>query len=311
MNYDHTQNQFDKTIERLETHGGHSQEWGMDVEDQRGDIPAADVETMIGSLFEQWLEFTEDTKSEDDFDDIISAFTTGIHFVIGRLERKQDNVMTEIGRLTRENDLSEIKNSQIEAQTNLGQSINYRLVTLEHLRDNLIDQMAIQRGYHWNSPDRNAVMKYGSNAKTAASISGQQFVHATKQKQNLALVPEGTRIGFSGGKDYQDHEAIYACLDKCLAKYPDMVLVHGGWSQGAEHIAFTWARNKKVPEHTVVAQWKTFKKAAPFKRNEEMCGPIFDLKGMIVCPGSGIQEHIAKYAKDAGIPVMRLGPTQS
>jgi hypothetical protein len=42
------------------------------------------------------------------------------------------------------------------------------------------------------------------------------------------LIPAGTKIAFSGGMDYNDHERIWAKLDQAHAKHADMVLLHGG-----------------------------------------------------------------------------------
>ena len=44
---------------------------------------------------------------------------TSLHYVLARIERKQDDVQSEIRRLTREFDGSEIKDIQLQQQTNL------------------------------------------------------------------------------------------------------------------------------------------------------------------------------------------------
>lgn len=60
------------------------------------------------------------------------------------------------------------------------------------------------------------------------------------------MLPTGTRIAFTSGPAYQDHNRIWAVLDKVLTKYPDMVLFHGGNPTGGEHIASLWARARKI-----------------------------------------------------------------
>ena len=55
----------------------------------------------------------------------------------------------------------------------------------------------------------------------------------------------------------------------------------------------------------ITARWTKHTKAAPFKRNDQMLAamPI----GVIVFPGTGIQDNLADKAKALGIPVWRFG----
>ena len=84
-----------------------------------------------------------------------------------------------------------------------------------------------------------------------------------------------------------------------------MVLLHGGSPKGAERIAACWADNRKVPQIAFKPDWTKHAKAAPFKRNDQMLDvlPI----GVIVFPGSGIQDNLADKAKKLGIPVWKFG----
>ncbi len=93
--------------------------------------------------------------------------------------------------------------------------------------------------------------------------------------------------------------------DFVRGKHPDMVLLHGGSPTGAERIAARWADDRKVPHIPFKPNWTRDAKAAPFKRNDQMLEalPI----GVIVFPGSGIQENLADKARKLGIPVWRFG----
>ena len=104
--------------------------------------------------------------------------------------------------------------------------------------------------------------------------------------------------------DTTDHRTIWDRLDQIHAKHPDMVLMHGGSPKGAERIAATWASNRKVPQVAFKPDWTKHAKAAPFKRNDQMldCLPI----GVIIFPGTGIQENLADKARKMGIPVYRM-----
>ena len=119
------------------------------------------------------------------------------------------------------------------------------------------------------------------------------------------LLPAGPKIAFTGGADFNDHQLIWATLDKVRAKHPDIVLLHGGSPTGAERIAARWADTRKVTHIPFKPDWTRHAKAAPFKRNDQILEvlPI----GVIVFPGSGIQENLADKARKLGIPVWRFG----
>jgi hypothetical protein len=53
----------------------------------------------------------------------------------------------------------------------------------------------------------------------------------------LGIAPAGARIGFTGGTDCNDVDAIWAALDRVRAKHADMMLLHGASPRGAERIA--------------------------------------------------------------------------
>ena len=113
------------------------------------------------------------------------------------------------------------------------------------------------------------------------------------------------KIVFTGGLDCNDHRLIWDKLNQVHAKHPDMVLLHGGSPKGAERIASRWADHRKVPQIAFKPDWTKHAKAAPFKRNDQMLEvlPI----GVIVFPGTGIQENLADKARRLGIPVWKFG----
>ncbi len=61
---------------------------------------------------------------------------------------------------------------------------------------------------------------------------------------------------------------------------------------------------RKVPQVAFKPDWTKHAKAAPFKRNDAMLDvlPI----GVLVFPGTGIQENLADKARKLGIPVMKF-----
>jgi len=82
------------------------------------------------------------------------------------------------------------------------------------------------------------------------------------------------------------------------------VLLHGGSPKGAELIASRWADARKVQQVSFKPDWTKHGKAAPFKRNDVMLETL--PVGVLVFPGTGIQENLADKAKKLGIPVMKF-----
>ena len=136
-------------------------------------------------------------------------------------------------------------------------------------------------------------------------IDSRDFLAAKRRAENEVLLPAGPKIAFTGGLDFNDHRLIWDRLDKVHAKHPDMVLLHGGSPKGAELIAAKWADNRKVPQIAFKPDWTKHAKAAPFKRNDAMLDvlPI----GVMVFPGTGIQDNLADKARKLGIPVWKFG----
>ncbi|MEO9132447.1 MAG: DUF2493 domain-containing protein, partial [Sphingomonas sp.] len=104
------------------------------------------------------------------------------------------------------------------------------------------------------------------------------------------------------GQDFNDHKLIWDVLDRVQAKHPDMVLLHGGSVSGGERIASAWATARKIPQVAFKPDWAKHKKAAPFKRNDALLAvlPI----GVIIFPGTGIQDNLADKARAMGIRPM-------
>ena len=137
-------------------------------------------------------------------------------------------------------------------------------------------------------------------------IDSRDFLAAkTPRRQPRCCCRPDRRSPLTGGLDFNDHRLIWDRLDKVHAKHPDMVLLHGGSPKGAELIAAKWATNRKVPQIAFKPDWTKHAKAAPFKRNDAMLEvlPI----GVMVFPGTGIQDNLADKARKLGIPVWRFG----
>jgi hypothetical protein len=155
-----------------------------------------------------------------------------------------------------------------------------------------------------------AQLYYGvfDRAPDAGGLAGWEnaFAHGQSAELDRVRFPRlARRVAFTGGVEFNDHRLIWDRLDKVHARHPDMVLMHGGSPKGAKRIAARWADHRKVCQIVFRPDWTKHAKAAPFKRNNAMLEalPI----GVVVCPGTGIQENLVDKARKLGIPVMRVG----
>ena len=292
-------NQYEVTC--LELVGGHIPRAGLEQEDVRPMPAEEDMQNAIGDMLDTLEALTTDTVMEEDFVSIVSGITTSIHYVLGRLERKQDDTQAELRRLDREFDGSEVKDHQMQQQTNLMKQNDERVEGLETLRDMLADYLLTRYQQPWQPPRGSFISP--RNGKHAAVVEARDYIKAREALKNEALTPEGSRVAFTGGKEYDDHNAIFNALDSVLKRHPDMVLVHGGMP-GAEFIASKWAKINGVSQIVCKPDWAANGKSAPFKRNDDILN--LDIIGLVATPGTGINANMVDKAKNKGVKVYSL-----
>src|SRR5712664_1737274 len=219
-----------------------------------------------------------------------------------RLERELDDNEQAQRRSQRDQDGSEIRSVELERLTAEGMTLIERRNSMEYFRDQAADHFARHAGSHWH-PRSGSMVNH--RTLTSAMIDSRDFLAAKRRAETEVLLPAGPKIAFTGGLDCNNHHLIWDKLDQVHAKHPEMVLLHGGSPKGAERIAARWADHRKVPQIAFKPDWTKHAKAAPFKRNDQMLDvlPI----GVLVFPGTGIQENLADKARKLGIPVWKFG----
>jgi len=255
----------------------------------------------VADIFDALISSLEDTRLEPDLDDLLWSTVNLFHRACQRIERELDD--NEVGqrRLQNEQDGSEVKSVELERLTAQGQSLLERRDAFELMRDQAAEHFERQTRSSWK-PHSGSMVNHRN--LTSAMIDSRDFLNAKRRAETEVLLPAGPKIAFSGGES-TDHQLIWAKLDQIRAKHPDMVLMHGGTPKGAEKIASRWADSRKVPQVAFKPDWTKHAKAAPFKRNDQMLAvmPI----GVIIFPGTGIQDNLADKARKLGIPVYRFG----
>ena len=273
-------------------------------EDEPDMRPMPEAQRLIDSvadIFDALVATLADTRMEPDLEELLWGQVNLFHRAAARAERLLDDNETVQHRLQREQDGSEVKSTELERLTAEGTSLVERLHCLEAFRDRSAEAFELHTGSTWR-PRAGSMVNH--RHLTAALIDSRDFLAAKRRAETEVMLPAGPKVALTGGTDFNDHRLIWARLDQVQAKYPDMVLLHGGSPKGAELIAAKWAEARKVTQVAFKPDWAKHAKAAPFKRNDAMLEvlPV----GVLVFPGTGIQENLADKAKKLGIPVMKF-----
>jgi hypothetical protein len=295
----HVSSPTDRLLSELQLYGYHP---FHDEPDPRPLPEGNAVAGAVGDIFGALVSTLSDTRLEPDLDDLLWSTVNLFHRAVDRIERELDDNEQAHMRSQKEQDGSEIRSVELERLTAEGVTLIERRNSMELFRDLAADEFERHTGSPWRPRTRS---KVNHRLLTAAIIDSRDFLAAKKRADNEVLLPAGPKVAATGGLDFNDHRLIWNCLDRVHAKHPDMVLLHGGSPKGAELIAAKWATNRKVPQIAFKPDWTKHAKAAPFKRNDAMLEtlPI----GVMVFPGTGIQENLADKAKKLGIPVWNFG----
>ena len=274
-------------------------------QDEPDPRPLPDAKVIAGSIadiFDALVVALGDTRLEPDLEDLLWSTVNLFHRAAGRIERELDDNEQAQRRSQKEQDGSEIRSVELERLTAEGQTLIERRNCTEFFRDQAAEHFERHTGSTWR-PRSGSMVNH--RTLTSAIIDSRDFLATKRRADKEVLLPAGPKIAFTGGLDFNDHRAIWDRLDKVHAKHPDMVLLHGGSPKGAEMIAAKWATNRKAPQIAFKPDWAKHAKAAPFKRNDAMLDvlPI----GIIVFPGTGIQDNLVDKARRLGIPVWKFG----
>ncbi len=265
-------------------------------------LPEGDmIAGAVADVFDALVSTLTDTRLEPDLEELLWSTVSLFHRATARVERQLDDNEQAQQRSQKEQDGSEVRSVELERLIAEGRSLIERRDSMELFRDVAAEQFERHTGSSWR-PHAGSMVSHRS--LTAAMIDSRDFLAARKRVDTDLMLPAGPKVAVTGGLDFNDHRLIWAKLDQVHAKHPDMVLLHGGSPKGAERIAAAWADNRKVPQIAFKPDWAKHAKAAPFKRNDALLAvlPV----GVIVFPGTGIQDNLADKAKAMGIPVMRF-----
>jgi len=273
-----------------------------DEPDTRAAPDTAEIAGCISDMFDALAGTLSDTCLAPDLPDLLWAMVNAFHRAIDRVQRKLDDNEDAQKHSQRLQDGSELRSVELERLLADGSILLERRDSLECFRNAAAERYEQITGSAWRPHNGSLIYR---RALTAAIIDSRDFLAAKRQSVSEILMPKGARIAFTGGLDCNDVGRIWVVLDRVRAKHADMVLLHGGTPTGAERIAACWADARNVPQIVFRPDWTRYRKAAPFKRNDQLLDtlPI----GVVAFPGSGISANLCDKAKKLGIPVWRFG----
>lgn len=252
----------------------------------------------MADIFDALVVTLQDTRLEPDLEDLLWGQVNLFHRACDRVERELDDNERKQKRSQRDQDGSEVASVELEDLIRQGKTLLERRDAFELMRDTAGDLYRQHTGLVWQPRHGSLVSR---RTMTAAMIDSRDFIAARRRSETELHLPAGPKVAFTGGLDCNDVPAVWAALDRVRAKHPDMVLLHGGSPKGAELIAQKWAEHRGVTPIPFKPDWTRHAKAAPFKRNDAMLDvlPI----GVVVFPGTGIQDNLADKARKLGIPL--------
>jgi YspA, cpYpsA-related SLOG family len=196
-------------------------------EDEPDPRPLPDPKRLNGALadiFDALVATLSDTRLELDLADLLWSVVNLFHRRIDRIERALDANESEQHRSQRAQDGSEIRSVELERLVAQGLTLIERRNSFEFMRDAAVELYEVHAGHAWRPRCSSLVSR---RTLTAAMIDSRDFLQARRRAETEVLVPKGTKISFAGGVECNDHQRIWAALDRVRAKHPDMVLLHG------------------------------------------------------------------------------------
>jgi hypothetical protein len=252
------------------------------------------------------------TALEADAEDLGWAFVNLFHRSAARKATALDRATDEVRALLATADGSEVHTSELESQVERAQCAEGAMLALEEMREVAASLYLNEFGSSWK-PVSSSRFNHGAML-TSALVEGRDFLRARAEAKRRAAMPEGIPVIFAGGRTRHATDAdaktfaenIWATLDKVRDRVPDMVLVHGGDTKGADRLASSWAERREVPQVTFSLDMRLGARAG-FKRNERMLS--LDPRYVVAFPGNGVLERLVIEAKARRITVVdRRGP---
>lgn len=272
------------------------------------DFPVREeVAQTLEAVWSELFAMIAGTALEADAEDLGWALVNVFHRSAERKSTALDRATDEVRALVATADGSEVHTHDLETQVERAQCAESAMLALEEMREVAAGLYLNEFGSSWK-PVSSSRFSHGAML-TSALVEGRDFLRARSEAKRRAAMPVGTPVIFAGGRTREANEAdavtfannVWATLDKVHDRVPDMVLVHGGDTKGADRLASSWAERRGVPQVTFSLDMRLGARAG-FKRNERMLS--LDPRYVVAFPGNGVLERLVIEAKTRRITVV-------
>ena len=262
-------------------------------DDLQGRAVAEAFDAIIGTI--------QGTGLASEVEPLAHAFATMFQRRATIMDETADRLKQKIAGLIRSQDGSEVVEVELEkAQAQFEAAWN-KTVALQMMAE------AAAEAYERETGDVYVPVTGGRTTpramETGAVFEAKKLLEAHDKAEAERNKVEGTFIAVAGSADWIDPAPIFTRLDAARERCPDMVLCHKG-SRGVERIAAAWAKARKVPQVLFRPNWAAFKRAAPFRANDEML--TAKIRGVILFGDGGIGLNLAGKAEEKGLHVARI-----
>lgn len=272
------------------------------------DFPCDDaIDQTLAGVWSDLFAMFADTALEADAEDIAWGFVNLFHRAASRKSSQLDRASDEIRALLASADGSEVHSSNLEEQIERAQAAEASMIAFEQMRETAAALYLEEIGSSWR-PMSGSRPNHAANL-TSAVVDARDFLRVRAERRRAANSPEGTPIVFAGGRSSfptTDQAKVFAAnvwatLDKVRDLVPDMFLVHGGDSKGADRLAASWAERHDI-QQLVFSLDRRLGARAGFKRNEQMLS--LKPRYIVAFPGNGVLERLVIEAKARRITVV-------
>ena len=260
----------------------------------------------VAEAFDAIIGTIQNTGLASEVEPLAHAFATLFQRRATVLDETADRLKLKIGALIRSQDGSEVAEVELEkAQAQFEAAWN-KAVALKLMAEAAAEAYERETGEAY-------IPVTGSRTtpramETGAVFEARKLLEAADRAEAERNRVEGTFVAVAGSSDWIETAPIWKRLDAARERCPDLVLCHKG-SRGAERIAAAWAKSRKVPQVLFRPNWNAFRKAAPFRANDEMLAAR--IRGVILFGGGGIALNLAEKAEAKGLHVARIAEPEA
>ena len=255
----------------------------------------------VGEAFDAIIGTIQGTGLASEVEPLAHAFATMFQRRATIMDETADRLKQKIRALIETQDGSEIAEVELEKAQSQFEAAWEKTVALKLMAEAAAEAYERETGLAY-------VPVTGSRTtpramETGAVFEAKRLLEAADRAEAERNKVEGTFIAVAGSSDWIDAAPIFNRLDAARERCPDMVLCHKG-SKGVERIAAAWAKSRHVPQVLFRPNWSAFKKAAPFRANDEMLKAR--IRGVILFGAGGIGMNLADKAAEKGLHVARI-----